>query len=231
MENEKLSNKFVQKYDPIADTFVVVQSTNEEQKPKKEPFSFFKLKPKTKAMESEVVQPIVEPNETDLIPPMAPPSPSPTSPSNRPVPPPAHRPPQKPSMPTPVIIAKNFYNRLIVLGLLYGEMARQYPEHQQLFDDLYNENLILQSTTLLIYQSLSGNNYRPEQYETSPTLTGYLCQDLIIVQNYLQETIEVCLSLQRAVNVPNIDRQLIIINTTLLSQKGKLSSLQTNNCK
>ena len=229
MENEKLSNKFVQKYDPIADTFVVVQSTNEEQKTKREPFSFFRLKQKTKAMESEIVQPIVQPNETKPTAPTNSATPTEELPTNRPIP--SHNPSQKPQMPTPVIIAKNFYNRLVVLGLLYGEMARQYPDHKQVFDDLYGENLILQSTALLIYQSLSGNNYRPEQNKTTPTLAGNLCKDLIIVQSYLQETIELCLSLQRAVNVPNIDRQLIIINTTLLSQKGKLSSLQSNNCK
>lgn len=235
MENEKLSDKFAQKYEPLTDSFVVVQNANEEApKPKREPFSFFKFKARAKVMESEQVQPIENPEQMENIsrPPTQTPPPSNQNPS-RPAPPftPPAPPTQRPPMQHNVVtLAKNFYNRLVVLGLLYSEMERLCPQNAQIFEELHSENLILQSTSLLIYQSLSGNNYRPEQNKTTPTLSGNLCQDLIVVQNYLQETIELCLALQRSVNVQNIDRQLIILSTTLLSQKSKLSSLQSNSC-
>lgn len=233
MENEKLSNEYIQKYDPLSDTFVVVQNTKEDnsQKAKKEPFSFFKFRNRTKAMESENVQPVVPPTSVEPTPPSQPTPPS-SSPEQRPNPPinPPHS-PSRPQLPnSPVVISRNLYNRLLVLGSLYETMASFYPQNRELFDSLYNETLVLQSTMLMIYQSLSGNNFRPEQNRNTPTLTSNLCQDLIIVQNYLQETIDLTLSLQRAVNVQSIDRQLIIIYATLISQKSKLSSLQASSC-
>ena len=240
MENEKLSNKFVQKYDSLSDGFVVVQSTEDVQKQKREPFSFFRFKPKAKAMESEpnrpanesINQPVVNPPAENIAPPSnggsKPTTPDFDLPSSQKPLPQQLRPHREPN--NPVVLAKNFHNRLVVLGSLYETMAKTYPEHKDLFDDLYSETQILQATALVIYQTLSGNNFRPEQNKVVPTLYGNLCKDLIIVQNYLQETIDLCLALQRAVNVQNIDRQLFITNATLLSQKSKLSSLQAQSC-
>ncbi len=226
MENEKLSGAFTQKYDPMSDSFVVVEnnSANENKERKFEPFSFFRRK--NKIMESEPVPlPPIQPTQ----PPQQPMQPV-QQPSNTITPP--NRPPQRPPhMPAPnssVAIARNAYNRLATLDSLYQTMAVTYPENAELFNDLANETAILQATMLTIYQTLSGNNFLPAQEHNKPTISGNLCSDLITIQNYLQNTIDTVIALQRSVNVQSIDRQLAIITATLFSQKGRLSSLQTS---
>ncbi len=235
MENEKLSNAYVQKYDPISDSFVVVESQSEQKQRKMEPFSFFRRK--TKVMESDNTMPTSD-NPTILPDSQPMPQPAPSIPNNTvqpnpPAPPYSPNPPQRP-MPTPntsVILARNLYNRMRILHSLYLSMARTYPTKNDFYTSLTNEISILQATILSIYQSLSGNNFVPEQRESVPILTRNYCQDIAIVQNYLQDVIELTISLQRAVNVQNIDRQLTIISATLLSQQNKLSTEQNTYCQ
>ncbi len=238
MENEKLSGSFVQKYDPISDSFVVVENTNVEEKENKqrkfEPFSFFKFR-KNRIMESEQERPEQQPAHPEK--PVQPVQPIPdivTPPSSsqpaRPVPPYPSRPSNPQPMPpanASVVLARNAYNKLVNLNTLYQNLAINSPENADLFSDLASETSILQATLLSIYQTLSGNNFVPSHNQNVPTLTGNLCQDLIISQNLLQNIIDTAISLQRSVSVQNIDRQLAIITATLLSQKNKLSSLQT----
>lgn len=226
MENEKLSGAFTQKYDPMSDSFVVVENkdTNDNKERRFEPFSFFKRK--NKIMESEPVpQPPIQPSQ----PPQQPIQPV-QQPSNTITPPnrPAQRPQHMPAPNSSVTLARNAYNRLATLDSLYQTMAEKYPDNTELFNDLANETAILQATMLTIYQTLSGNNFLPAQDHNKPNISGNKCADLITIQNYLQNTIDTVIALQRSVNVQNIDRQLAIITATLFSQKSRLSSLQTS---
>ena len=235
MENENLSNAFVQKYDPVSDSFVVVesQSQTEENKSRKfEPFSFFKRN-KTRAMESDssqqpAPQPMPSPSPSNAYPnsPNYSNEPSTSRPSYNPNSP--SRPGMQPN--TPVILSRDIFNRLRILNTLYQRMASTYPTRAELYDQLVNETQILQVTMLSIYQTLSGNNFRPEQRESVPSLTRNYCEDVLILQNYLQDIIDLTILLQRSVNVQNIDRQLTIINATLLSQQSKLTTEQTTYC-
>lgn len=240
MENEKLSNAYVQKYDPLSDSFVVVENSKsaEENKQRKfEPFSFFRRN-KTKAMETDTIQPIAQ---QPIINPQPMPQPNPSNPYPNPNrteptptrPPSLPNPPSRPNLPganNPILISRNIYNKMKVLNSLYQTMAATYTTQAEIFNDLSSELDILQPTMLSIYQSLSGNNFAPQQRESTPILTRNYCQDLIIIQNYLQEIIDLSIALQRLVNVQNINRQLAIINATLLSQKSKLSTEQATYC-
>jgi len=238
MENEKLSNAYVQKYDPVSDSFIVVESKNqtEETKSKKfEPFSFFKRN-KTKAMESDTVQP--QPVAPQPMPQPNPSNPYPGTPNrgeqpSSPFPPSSPNPQTRPPMQNPnnpILIARNIYNKMRVLHSLYQTMASTYPSKAELFNELASEISILQATMLSIYQTLSGNNFIPQQRESFPILTRNYCEDVLILQKYLQEIIDLTILLQRSVNVQNIDRQLAIINATLLSQKSKLETEQSTYC-
>lgn len=236
MENEKLSGSFAQKYDPMSDSFVVVEKMNTEENKNKrfEPFSFFKFR-KNRIMESEQDRPEQQPAQpvkpVQPVPDISTP-PSSSQPTN-----PITTNPARPSNPQPmppanasVVLARNAYNKLITLNALYQSLAINNPENADLFNDLASETAILQATMLSIYQNLTGNNFIPAQNQTAPVLSGNLCKDLIITQNLLQNIIDTVISLQRSVNVQSIDRQLAIITATLFSQKNKLSSLQTS-CK
>ena len=219
MENEKLSQSFIQKYDPLADNFVIVEnlSTTEtfqqNQKQRRfEPFSFFRFRNReTKSLQNDPPPALPEEPPTAQIPP---PLPQPIKP--------------QPMPPTnSVILAKDIYNKLKILSSLYQTMVISDPSNASVYNSLISETAILENTMLAIYQLLSGNNFIPTQNQTSPILTGNICNDLVIVQSYLQSIIDDVIALQRSVNVSNVDRQLTIINATLFSQKSKLSTLQS----
>lgn len=250
MENEKLSRSFIQKYDPLTDSFVVVQNqtneNNSQEKRRFEPFSFFKFKNRTRTMQDENLnsldpsqQPLIQPtpeqdNSNNTQYPTLNPTPVQNTPHiqpTRPKPPQPPMPPRPQPVPpqnTPVILARDAYNRMRILSSFYQSMAVSDPSNAETYNSLAGEMLILETTMLSIYQLLSGNNFVPTQTMRTPTLTGNICTDLSTIQSFLQDTVDNVISLQRSVNISNVDRQLAIINATLLSQSNKLSTLQSS---
>ena len=212
MENENLSQSFIQKYDPLSDSFVVVLNQTKEEQPKQrkfEPFSFFRFKTK-----SEIAQDNSQPTQLQPspIPPQQTPQPTQTSPTAN----------------QSVTLARDAYNQLKILNSLYQTLSLSDCNNTALYNDLITQTDILISTVLSIYQLLSGTSVVPEQNQKSPVLTGEKCIDRKLTERYIQEVLNTILNLQRSVNVDNIDRQLMIISTTLLSQKSQLISLQAS---
>ena len=215
MENEKLSSAFIQKYDSLSDSFVVVKNEKQNEESQKrrrfEPFSFFR---RNRVMQEENATPI-----------------------QREVPPVQNVPeqrietPQRTVNPQPINQSVNLsaqaYNKIKILKSLYECLLEVDPNNSETFNNLISETSIIENTMLAIYQSLSGTNNVPAQNQTAPEMTKMRCRDLDTTEKYIQSTIDTVLSLQRAVNVPDIDRQLTIIGLTLLSQKSKINSLQT----
>lgn len=193
MEKEHLSNFFIQKYDPMTDSFVVVENDTKEKR-KFMPLSFFRFNSKNKTMREETAEPTLPPNQVEQG--------------------------------NPVDLSKELYNRIKILSSLYNSMATIDPANANEYKTLAGETQILQNTTLSIYQILSGNNNVPEQTLSTPTLSNSTPTALGTVQEFLQTIIDTSLKLQRVVNVDNINRQLVIVTATLLSQKNKLSALQ-----
>ena len=212
MENENLSQSFIQKYDPLSDSFVVVLNQTKEEQPKQskfEPFSFFRFNRK-----SQIAQDNSQPPQ---------PQPSPTPPQQPPQPTQAY-----PTANQSVALARDSYNQLKILNSLYQSLAVSDCRNTALYNDLISQTDILISTVLSIYQLLSGTTFVPEQNQKSPKLTGENCIDRKLTEAYIQEVLNTILNLQRSVNVDNIDRQLMIISTTLLSQRSQLISLQAS---
>jgi hypothetical protein len=221
MEKENLSQSFIQRYEALSDSFVIVERENVEQKTRKfEPFSFFRFRNK----EQKVLR-----NEESVTPQIGVQPPPPPAPPTPPVPPQPPRPPRPQPIPpqnTPVILARDIYNKLRILKTIYQSLEISDPENAEAYNALVNETLILETTMLSIYQLLGGNNFVPNQNQTVPILTGNICADLVITQNYIQDILDNVLALQRIVNISNVDRQLAIISATLLSQKSRINTLQ-----
>ena len=226
MEKENLSQTFIQKYDALSDTFIVVEKANathiEEKRRKFEPFSFFRFRGREqKTMQSE--EDVRQPAPPQQTPPPPIPQPQPPMPPRPPEPP---RPQPIPPANTPVVLSRDAYNKLRTLNSLYQTLSISDPDNSELYNSLANETLILQNTMLSIYQLLAGNNSVPNQNQVMPTLNGNRCNDWLATQNYIQSIIDDVLALQRSVNIANVDRQLSIITATLLSQKSRISTLQ-----
>lgn len=216
MEKENLSQSFIQKYDSLSDSFVVVLNENTEEKTKNitnqrkfEPFSLFRFKGK-----SQITQDNSQPAQ-----------PQPTHPPHQ-----QNSQPAQPPLATnqSVILSRDAYNQLKHLEFLYESLAHTDIANSNLYNDLASQTKILTSTMLSIYQLLSDTSNTPDQDHTCPVLTRENCIDRKLTENYIQEVLNTVLNLQRSVNVNNIDRQLAIISTTLLSQKSQLASLQAS---
>lgn len=196
MENEKLSKSFIQKYEPLSDSFVVVEnhihSNNMEEK-RKPFFSFFKVRT------NENVNALHDEQENQ------------TQPESNSV----------------VLLSRDAYNKSRILKTLYQNLALSIPQCEREFNELASEMTIIESTLLSIYQTLSGNNFAPEQTLSPTQLTGNIQTDIDLAKSLLQDLTNDVLSLQRSVNVQNIDRQLAIISTTLVSQANRLNNLNT----
>lgn len=199
MENEKLSKSFIQMYEPLSDSFVVVEnhihSNNIEEK-RKPLFSFFKVRTRenVNALHNE------QENQTPQ-----------TQPENNSV----------------VLLSRDAYNKSRILKTLYQNLALSIPQCEREFNELASEMAVIESTLLSIYQTLSGNNFVPEQTISPVELTGNIQTDINSAKSLLQDLTNNVLSLQRSVNVQNIDRQLAIISTTLVSQANRLNNLNT----
>lgn len=196
MENEKLSKSFIQKYEPLSDSFVVVEnhihSNNMEEK-RKPIFSFFKVRTR------ENVNALHDEGQSQ------------TQPENNSV----------------ILLSRDAYNKSRILKTLYQNLALSIPQCEREFNELASEMAVIESTLLSIYQTLSGNNFVPEQTISPVELTGNIQTDIDSAKSLLQDLTNDVLSLQRSVNVQNIDRQLAIISTTLVSQANRLNNLST----
>lgn len=227
MENEKLSSAFIQKYDPLSDSFVVVENEGQNELNQKrrrfEPFSFFR---RNKTLQEENITP----RQNEVIAPVQNEQPQMDERTVIPQRPVEQVPPQRPA-PQPVNqsvrLSIDAYNKLRILNSLYHNLLEIDRNNEEEYNDLINETTIMQSTMLSIYQTLSGSNNIPPQNQSMPETTGLRCRDLSTTENFLQNTTSTVLALQRAVNVTNINRQLSIISLTLLSQKNRLNALQT----
>lgn len=196
MENEKLSKSFIQKYEPLSDSFVVVEnhihSNNMEEK-RKPIFSFFKIRTR------ENVNALHDEGQSQT----------------------------QPETNSVVILSRDAYNKSRILKTLYQNLALSIPQCEREFNELTSEMAVIESTLLSIYQTLSGNNFVPEQTLSPVELTGNIQTDIDSAKSLLQDLTNDVLSLQRSVNVQNIDRQLAIISTTLVSQANRLNNLNT----
>lgn len=209
MENEKLSNAFIQKYEPLTDSFVVVENhinrqeqTQAEEKKHSSFFSFFRPR------QRENVDAMHDNGQPTQPTPAQPPQPTQTPESN-----------------SAVVLSRDAYNKSRILKSLYQNLALSIPQCEKEFNELAQEMAVIESTLLSIYQSLSGNNYAPEQNQPAVNLTGNIETDIGSAKTLLQDLTNDVLALQRVVNVPSIDRQLAIISTTLVSQANRLNSM------
>lgn len=141
------------------------------------------------------------------------------------VPNPSHRPPRPPQKQTPDMIARDIYNKMLVLNLLYRDLRNFNTKFDEDFDDMIAELNIITFAMLRIYQTLSRDNRIPIQNQRKPFLRSF-CEGVVVTSNYLRGIMFDVRRLQREVEVQNIDRQLIIINLTLQSQHSQLQEMR-----
>lgn len=138
---------------------------------------------------------------------------------------PSHRPPRPPQNQTPDMIARDIYNKMLVLNLLYRDLRNFNTKFDEDFDDMIAELNIITFAMLRIYQTLSRDNRIPIQNQRKPFLRSF-CEGVVVTSNYLRGIMFDVRRLQREVEVQNIDRQLIIINLTLQSQHSQLQEMR-----
>lgn len=139
-----------------------------------------------------------------------------------PFPPP--RPPAPP-MPNPAVrLSREIYQKFDTLLQAYRDL--QKIQSSQQVANLESQTLIMRSTAAGIYRTLSGEGRTPSP-GLKLTLSENYCEALGQTQQLVNELSGDILRLMRLVSIPSIDRQLLILNATLLSQAQTLERLRS----
>lgn len=143
-----------------------------------------------------------------------------------PFPPGFPQPPRPPGFPQrPAELAREIYNEMLILNLLYQDLINFNTQFSEQLRDMASELRIITLVMLRIFQDLSGRRDIPVQNQRRPNINSF-CQGVVVTSNYLRGIMFDVRSLQRLVDVSNIDRQLIIINFTLQSQQSQLQQMR-----
>lgn len=151
-----------------------------------------------------------------------------------PPPRPNNLPPNMPPPPYPefnyaVFLSRRIYFQMATSISLYEQLRDLNPSLSGTFNNLISQMELLRITMLNIYRRLSGNRLifgAPD----SITLTGDLCTDLNTTYSYVNDLNTNLFYLQRLVDIPDINRQLIIMLTTITGQLNTINSLIQENC-
>lgn len=137
--------------------------------------------------------------------------------------PPAQR--RRPSFPLPppgpraVRLAADIYRQVRALENTYEQLARIAPRNQvDQIQRMQRETRLLAIPALNIYIALSGNVALGLSRPPSSDLPNNYCAALRITFNRASNLNDDIVALQRLVNIPSIDRQLIIMGSVLQRQ-------------
>lgn len=134
-------------------------------------------------------------------------------------------PPRPPQAQQPVQLSRDIYNKLLILNELYGDLLTYNTQYNDEIRDMIAELRIVTFAMLRIYQTLSGRNNIPLQNIRKPRFNGF-CNGVVVCINWIRDIMFDIRRLQRLVEITNIDRQLIIINFTLQSQLSQLMQMR-----
>ena len=129
----------------------------------------------------------------------------------------------------PAEIARDVYNKMLVLGLLYRDLENFGNSYVDELREMIEELNVVTFAMGRIYQTLSRGNRLPIQNQRKPQIRDF-CGGLVTTSNYLRGLLFDLRRLQRAVENPNIDTQLLIINITLMSHQQQLQQMR-NDCR
>ena len=122
-------------------------------------------------------------------------------------------------------IARDVYNKMLVLGQLYRDLENFGNSFADELRDMIEELNVITFAMGRIYLSLSRGNRLPIQNQRKPQIRDF-CGGLVTTSNYLRGLLFDLRRLQRAVENQNIDTQLIIINITLMSHQQQLQQMR-----
>lgn len=275
-ENDFENNNFIERYDSIADEYVLTNDKTEQDeaelsafKPKENTYyddpqfsninnigkingqdDGFMVASDNKWEDIQISEqpPMMPPPPPPPRPPVPPP-PRPPMPPRPPVPPmpppprppmPPPRPPFPPFIPVPIPfppIRPFNNNRAIRLSAsIYGQIKSLQDTYQRLIEmsgrngaedlqKMLNELQILEISARNIYRVLSGSVIPPFTGTVYDPLPRNYCTALRVTYNRVNNLYDDVLLLQRLVNIPNIDRQLIIMASVLQRQLSTFNRL------
>lgn len=143
--------------------------------------------------------------------------------------PPNMPPPPYPEFNYAVFLSRRIYWQMATTINLYEQLRDNNASTRTTFNNLISQMEILRVTMYNIYRRLSGSNFifgAPEKIN----LNNDFCVDLTTTYDYVQDLNTNLFYLQRLVDIPDINRQLIIMLTTVTGQLNTLDSLIRNNC-
>ncbi|MBE5746225.1 MAG: hypothetical protein E7359_02940 [Clostridiales bacterium] len=143
--------------------------------------------------------------------------------------PPNMPPPPYPEFNYAVFLSRRIYWQMVTTINLYEQLRNNNQSTRTTFNNMISQLELLRITMYNIYRRLSGSNFIFGSAENI-NLTGDFCIDLSTTYDYVQDLNTNLFYLQRLVDIPNINRQLIIMLTTITGQLNTIDSLITNNC-
>ncbi|MFA6860532.1 MAG: hypothetical protein WCR30_04010 [Clostridia bacterium] len=170
-----------------------------------------------------------------------PPQPNPPRPPFPPFPPSPFPPPPQPFPPLPpypppqgqnaINLSRRLSEDLRTLEDYYIQLLAkaQTPRERQTIQDLQEQTRILAFTAGQIYTELSGN--RPPILFPKNTIPRNFRPAVEYIYTFIVDIMNLITRLQRQVNVSSIDRQLVIMNTTLSTQLATLNTLIPRNIR
>lgn len=131
----------------------------------------------------------------------------------------------KPTQPNPAVrLAREIYLNFNNLLNAYKSLRLMADKNKDDFKNLENQTLIMRSTIFNIYRALSGISktlFDDEKFE----LRDQECVAIEQTQKLVDKLTDDTIKLMRLIEVQKIDRQLLILNATLLSQQKSLEKL------
>ena len=152
-----------------------------------------------------------------------------------PPPPPNNLPPNMPPRPPypefnyAVFLSRRIYFQMVTVIEYYEALRDQNSSTQSTFNNLISQMELLRVTQYNIYRRLSGNNLifgAPD----STNISGNFCTDLNTTYEYLNSLNTNLFYLQRLVDIPDINRQLIIMLTTVTTHLNTINGIINDNC-
>lgn len=128
-----------------------------------------------------------------------------------------------------VFLSRRIYWQMVTLIDLYEQLRGEEKNNISTFNNLISQLELLRVTMYNIFRRLSGQNFIFGSAENI-SLSGDYCADLVTTNDYLTNLNRNLFYLQRLIDIPDINRQLIIMLATISSQQNTLNSLINDNC-
>jgi hypothetical protein len=123
-------------------------------------------------------------------------------------------------------LSADIYRKIRSLEETYGRLIRLASRQQaEELQKLLTEMRLLAVPALNIYISLSGNKIPPYEKDIYDSLPNNYCLALRVTFNRISNLYDDVLTLQKLVNIAQIDRQLIIMASVLQRQLSTLNRL------